>query len=155
MQNLFLSLFAFSLLFTLNSCHTIKPISEGSTGANEMLYNYKWYLTDLEGKPYTFAGRDNDYTYLLFNAGSPAKVSGFTGCNRLTGSVEFKGVNFLKFSPLATTKMACPGNTESTLLNVLTSVNNYSITNNQLLLNNGKILVAKLNGVSMETSKLN
>ena len=33
-------------------------------------------------------------------------------------------------------------------------VNNWSIANEQLLLNNGKILVAKLNGVSPEIEKL-
>lgn len=124
------------------------------SSANKNLYQYKWYLSVLDGKPYTFDGSNNDYTWLLFNEGNPAKVSGFTGCNRLMGPVELKGEDYMKFSPIATTKMACPGNIESTFLHALASVDNYRIANNQLFLNSGNVEVAKLNGVSMEMDKL-
>ncbi len=118
-----------------------------------MLYKYKWYLTELQGQPFTFIGNDN-YAHLLFTAGQPNKVVGSTGCNRLNGSYDLTGVNFIKFSPLATTRMACEGNIEAQFIEALGQVNNWSIANEQLLLNNGKIVVAKLNAVSMETEKL-
>ncbi len=153
MKKIFLSLFAATLFFMLNSCHSSKPISSGTPGGSEMLYQYKWYLNELQGEPFTFIGNDN-YAHLLFSTGQPNKVSGSTGCNRLNGSFELTGVNFIKFSPLATTRMACPGNTEAKFIEALGQVNNWSISNEQLLLSNGKIVVAKLNAVSMETEKL-
>ncbi len=136
----------------------MKPITGDSSNTSNMLHQYKWYLSDLNGKPYTFAGRgdggSNDYTWLQFSEGKPAKVSGNTGCNRMMGTADITNTTAIKFSPLATTKMACPGNTETTLLDALATVDNYSIADTQLLLNSGTTLVAKLNGVSMETDKL-
>ncbi len=73
----------------------------------------------------------------------PNKVSGSTGCNRINGTFELTGVGFIKFSPLATTKMACPGNTEAKFIGAVGQVNNWSIINDMLLLNNGKIMLVK------------
>ena len=48
--------------------------------------------------------------------------------------------------------MACPGdNIEGQFVEALGQVNNWSITDNQLLLSNGRILVAKLIGVMSQT----
>ncbi len=143
----------------LNSCHnskgisSSKPASSQTSGGSEILYQYKWYLTELEGKPFTFAG-NNSYAYLLFTPGQQNRVTGSTGCNRLIGSLDLSGVNIMKFSPLATTKMACTGNTEAQIIEALGQVNNWSISNEKLLLINGKIVVAKLKAVSRETDKL-
>jgi heat shock protein HslJ len=141
------------IILILMGCNSSKPTIGVTTGGSEMLYKYKWYLTELQGQPFTFIGNDN-YAHLLFTAGQPNRVSGSTGCNRLNGSYDLTGINFIKFSPLATTRMACPGNTEAQFTDALSQVNNWSIANEQLLLSNGKIVVAKLNGVSMETEKL-
>ena len=158
MKNLLLYFISFSFLYTFSSCHTSKPVTNGSPVIDKMVYQDKWYLSDLNGKPYTFAGRgdgsSNDYTWIQFSEGSPAKVSGSTGCNRMMGTADIPSAGTMKFSPLATTKMACPGNTETTLLDAFATVDNYSISDTQLLLKNGTTLVAKLNGVSMETDKL-
>ena len=120
----------------------------------QMLYQYKWYLSELDGKPYTFVGQNNESSWLLFKEGSPSKVSGSTGCNNLMGSVEIKDENSMKFLPLATTRMFCPGNEEATLLKALSSVTNYIIADTQLVLSSGNTIVAKLNGVSPEMEKL-
>lgn len=136
----------------------MKPITGSSPKTNNILYQYKWYLSDLNGNAYAFAGRgdggSNDYTWLQFSEGKPAKVSGNTGCNKMMGTADITSATAIKFSPVATTKMACPGNTETTLLNAIATVDNYSIADTQLLLNSGSTLVAKLNGVSMEADKL-
>jgi heat shock protein HslJ len=82
--------------------------------------------------------------HVLFSPGQVNKVTGSTGCNRLNGSYDLTGVNFIKFSPLATTKRACPGmNKEAQFIEALGQANNWSIINDLLLLNNGKILLAK------------
>jgi heat shock protein HslJ len=146
--------FSFLMLIALNSCHSSKRISKGLSSTNDMLYQYKWYLSELNGKAYTFVGRDNETSWLLFSEGNPAKVSGFTGCNRIMGSIEIKNTNSMKFLLLAATKMFCPGNDETTFLSALSSVTKYRIADTQLLLSNGNIIVAKLNGVSPAIDKL-
>ncbi len=149
----FFTIISLAMIIVLAGCHSTKPITGGTPGGSEMLYKNKWYLNELQGQPFTFIGNDN-YAHLLFSVGQPNRVTGSTGCNRLNGSYDLTGVNFIKFSPLATTKMACPGNTEAQFIEALGQVNNWSIANEQLLLSNGKILVAKLNGVSPEIEKL-
>ena len=143
MKKIFLSLFAATLFFMLNSCHSSKPFSSGTAGGSEMLYQYQWNLTELNGRPIAAFGNDNT-AHLLFSSGLVNKVSGSTGCNRLNGSIDLTGVNFIKFSPLATTKMLCRGNNnESEFIEALSQANNWNIINNELLLNNGRIAVAK------------
>ncbi len=123
------------------ACDSTKPITGDKYGGSEMLYQYQWDLVELQGQPVTFSGDKN--ANLLFTAGQPNKISGSTGCNRLNGSFELSGAGFIKFSPLATTRMACPGDTEAKFIEAVSQVNNWSIINDMLLLNNGKILLAK------------
>jgi len=152
---------SFILPFLIVGCHSTHP-AIGVPGGSEMLYRYQWNLTELQGQPVFQA--TGQTAYLLFSPGKVNSVSGNTGCNNLKGTFELTGVNFLKFSPLATTRIACPGNNkEVQFLEAIGQANNWSIINNQLLLNNGRILVAKFNGalpsvkppVMDESSKLN
>ncbi|MEO6315573.1 MAG: META domain-containing protein [Chitinophagaceae bacterium] len=145
--------FLLAAFLFMSGCHSGKAHGGVVPGGSEMLYQYKWYLTELQGRQYTFIGNDN-YAHLLFSAGKPNKVSGSTGCNRISGSYDLKGSKFIKFSPLVTTRMACPGQTESQFIEALSQVNNWIIANEQLLLKNGETVVAKLNAVSMEIDKL-
>jgi heat shock protein HslJ len=65
-------------------------------------------------------------------------VSGFVGCNTLTGSYSIDGENQITFENLATTKMACPQkemDIESSLLSFLESVDSYSVEDGKLNLN--------------------
>lgn len=139
------------LLNILYSCHHTHLVTTQPTyGGSEMLYQYKWDLTELNNQP---VSPGSDTAHLLFYPGQVNRVSGSAGCNRLNGTFELSGVNKIKFSPLATTRMACPGQDESQLLTAISQVNNWSIINNQLLLNNGKLLLAKLQGVSVGQPK--
>jgi heat shock protein HslJ len=149
-----LIIFAFLLMFALGGCHSSKSISGQTMNNKQMLYQYKWYLSELDGKPYTFVGKNNETSWLLFTEGSPSKVSGYTACNNLMGSVEVPDENSMKFLPLATTKMFCPGNEEASLLKALSSVTAYNIADTQLVLNNGNAVVAKFNGVSPGMERL-
>ena len=154
MKSSILFIFSFLMLFAFSSCHTSKLISSKATGNKEMLFQNKWYLSELDGKPYTFTGSNNQSSWLLFNGRTPTKVTGFTGCNTIMGSVEIQDDNSMKFLPLATTRVFCQGNEEATLLKALSSVTSYSIADTQLILSSGNVIVAKLNGVSMEMEKL-
>ncbi|MDQ2864010.1 MAG: META domain-containing protein, partial [Bacteroidota bacterium] len=77
-------------------------------------------------------------------------VFGSTGCNRLSTTVLFTDPNLLKFASIITTKMFCPGDNESRFTGALSKVNNWSILNKELLLSDGKLLIAKLTAVSKE-----
>ncbi len=151
MKKSFLFFYALTVFFVFSSCNGSKPVSSTTTGGSEQFYQHQWNLIELNGQQITTG--NEKAPHLLFSPGQVNKVSGSTGCNRLNGSMELTGVNFIKFSPLATTRMACPGNTtEAPFIEALGQVNNWSIVNNQLLLSNGKILLAKFNAA--ETSKL-
>ena len=74
-------------------------------------------------------------------------VSGFSGCNRFSGSYTIDGNN-IKFSPLASTRMMCLNDIniiESHILSFLNDVNSFSIKGNNLTLLKGNkpLIVAK------------
>jgi heat shock protein HslJ len=74
-------------------------------GGSQKLYAHRWTLTEVDGQPVTPAGTDRD-AHLLFTTLN--RVTGSTGCNRLTGTYELLDGNKIRFSPLATTRMLCP-----------------------------------------------
>ncbi len=64
-------------------------------------------------------------------------VTGFTGCNRVTGRVSQSG-NKIHFGPLATTKMACldvnAGRVEAGFLNALNGAERQNVIGDTLIL---------------------
>lgn len=147
MKKMTTSIAYLAILILVAGCHSTKPVSAGATGGSEMLFRYQWDVTELEGHPIVISS--GNQPHLLFYPGQVSRVSGSTGCNKLNGSFELTGVNFIKFSPLATTKMACiENNLEQQFIEAIGQVNNWSIIDKQLLLLNGRITVAKLNAVN-------
>ena len=145
---------ALAIFFLVAGCQSTKPVIASASGGSEMLFMHQWNLTELKGKTVVItAGIQPN---LLFSPGQMSRVSGSTGCNKLNGSFVLSAANSMKFSPLATTKMACVGdNVESKFLEVLGQVGNWAIINNQLLLKKGKVIMAKLNAVTAEAATLN
>ncbi len=151
MNKIFLTIFAAIVFFMLNGCHSSKPISSGTTGGSEMLYQYQWNLIELQGQPVMTGSGETPH--LLFSPGQLNKVTGSTGCNRLNGSFELTDINIIKFSPLATTKMACRGmNKEAPFIEAMGKANNWSIINDQLMLSDGKIVLAKFRRTTTTTT---
>jgi heat shock protein HslJ len=72
--------------------------------AGGSLENRYWRLTELDGRPSAGAGGDRE-PHLRF-AEDSARVTGSTGCNRLTGPFTRDGAT-LRFGAVATTRMAC------------------------------------------------
>ncbi len=145
MKNLFYFLFSTFLITSLNSCETVKH----TTGSNPNdIFLYHWQLTELGGKPF-FAGGP-EAAYLIFENLNPIKVFGTTGCNRLNGTVISSTGNSIKFSPLASTRMACPGDNESRFLDAINRTDNWKVKGNELMIYNGDVLLAKFTGVSKE-----
>lgn len=65
------------------------------------------------------------------------RFAGFSGCNRMTGSLFFEK-DLLRFSQVASTRMACPNmEKESEFLKALQSSTEYKVENGRLYLSNG------------------
>ncbi len=128
------------------SCSSTQPTG---SGGSETLYQFQWNLAELNGKAVNLSMLPN----MSFTPGQVNRVSGSTGCNRFTGIFETGKSNFIKFLPLAVTKMACAGeNVEADLLAAFNKANNFSIANNKLSLNNGGVTLATFNGVSVSNN---
>lgn len=63
-----------------------------------------WRAVEIDGNPVAVESGKRE-PHLVFSAEN--RVSGSTGCNRLTGSFE-QDANGFRFKPMAITKMACP-----------------------------------------------
>lgn len=110
-----------------------KPLGRGS----EKLYAHRWTLTEAAGQPVTPTGDAREAHLLFF---PPSRLSGATGCNRLTGSFELTGTGGLTFSPLATTRMMCPepaAQAETRFVQALATVQTYYVTDAALELRDG------------------
>lgn len=124
------------------------------TGGSEQLYMYRWYLSHINQKE--VRPQSSKSAYLAFSPGQVNTVTGFTGCNRLSGSFTINGNYEIKFSPLAVTKMAClnDDNTESLFLPAIQQANRWQVNSNVLKFFNGQTEVASFTAVEAATSKL-
>ncbi|UHG92645.1 META domain-containing protein [Spirosoma oryzicola] len=99
-----------------------------------------WVLTELQGQPVTTNDRQTEAPRLEISL-TEGRVTGTTGCNRLSGEVR-ADTRLIRLGPLVTTKMACAGeaNTiEANLLNALLQPLAYRVGNGKLtLLQHGK-----------------
>lgn len=117
---------------------------------SELLYKSQWNLAELMGNKVTVTTAQ---PYLLFTPGQVNSVAGSTGCNRLTGTFELPTPGEIKFSPLATTRMACAGtNVEPQFLEALQRVKTWSITDKELTLSDGQVALAKFTAVKAAAS---
>lgn len=150
MMKKFIALFATAtLVITISSCSHSGHLKNANTNP-KIMTNVKWYLSEVNGKEPQF---DNEkFAFLTFD--SSGKIQGNTGCNLLNGIVSFTAPNQLHFSNLSTTRMACRNNTEADFLAALNAANNWKLVNQQLVLSNNQVVLAKLNAVSLQTDLL-
>ena len=79
-----------------------------------------WVLTELNGKPVLAGGAGRGGPQLEISL-TEGRVTGTTGCNRLSGRVR-ADTRRIQFDPLMTTKMACPDNSGATEGDFLTAL---------------------------------
>ncbi|GAB2559107.1 META domain-containing protein [Spirosoma aerophilum] len=110
------------------------------------LLNDIWVLTDFQSKPIaaSASGKEAPRLEIMLTEG---RVTGTTGCNRLSGSVKADTRQIL-FGPLVTTKMAClddANQLEGKFLNELSHPLTYQIGSGKLTLlrNNRPIMTFK------------
>ncbi len=96
-----------------------------------------WVLEEMKGATVSkedFNGTDVPNMEVNINNN---KFSGFSGCNRMTGSLFYEK-DVLRFTQVASTRMACPNmEKESEFLTALQSSTTYEVENNRLYLSNG------------------
>ncbi|AUD01853.1 META domain-containing protein [Spirosoma pollinicola] len=115
----------------------------GSSLLQLTLLNDIWVLTDFQGSPITATDNRKEVPRLEISL-SENRVTGTTGCNRLSGSVKADTRQIL-FGPLVTTKMAClddANQLESKFLNILANPLTYRVSNGRLtFMQNGKAVM--------------
>jgi heat shock protein HslJ/uncharacterized lipoprotein YbaY len=103
------------------------PAQDASSG----LFGKTWTLTEMEGRNFS-ADKPN----IEFNRDTK-RVSGSGGCNRFSGTFEVNG-SLLKFSPIASTKMACLAGdvqrVETSFLNLLQKTTRFEVEGDKLRL---------------------
>lgn len=143
-------LISLMVVLLLPACQQPKT-TEALSGSTEILYKYQWSLTEIAGQPVLAAKPP----HITFIQGVADRVEGYTGCNQFGGSVDLSSVNYIKFSELNMTKMACVGdNVEQVFLDVITRTDAWSIAMDELSLFQGKDLLAKLKGLPPEPEKM-
>lgn len=110
------------------------------SSAQRDLAESDWILHTLEGHKVANDKNFTDEKIHFTLSTQDSSVSGYTGCNRFHGSFTFEKGQRIRFSKMASTKMACPDNeiSESELLQVFELADNYSLYGDTLMLNVGR-----------------
>jgi copper homeostasis protein (lipoprotein) len=115
----------------------------GSPFATESLQEMYWKLTRVENQP-VMVGPGQREPHLIFRK-EKNQLSGFSGCNNMSGTYKLNG-DELTFRPIAATRMAClkGGETESALFKALDRVRRWKILGQHLeLYDAGGALLAR------------
>lgn len=116
--------------------------------AADPLAGTRWQLVELYGRPVEPAA-DGRRPYLLFAPGG-GSVSGFAGCNRITGGYAVPAPARLSFSRIARTMMACAADmeVEEAFLRALETVDGYATSGGTLSLHRARMApLARLEAV--------
>ncbi len=98
-----------------------------------------WKLIELDDQPIAFFDHQQREAHLILKE-EDNRVQGHSSCNSFSGTYELSEGNRIRFSPLASTKMACPDMiTESQLYRILEMTDNYNVNGDFLFLNKAKM----------------
>lgn len=108
-------------------------------GCGQYITDYRlhdiWVLEELNGNTISKEDFSTEFPMMEINA-TTNKFTGFSGCNRNSGSIFFEKGK-LRFLNIATTKMLCPDSKKETeFLTAFMGAITYSIGNNRLILSN-------------------
>ncbi|OYX80948.1 MAG: hypothetical protein B7Y83_17840 [Flavobacteriales bacterium 32-34-25] len=136
-----ISLFSLSLLF-ISCCTSKKTISENTVSpkeSTEIVEKY-WKLIEIRGQKVTAENFVTKEPHLILKK-ADNRVTGNGGCNSFFGTYELQtDANRISFSKMGSTRMACLKPTvENEFLNVLETVDNYTVKNDTLQLNKARM----------------
>ena len=122
----------------LVACKT-SPITDFNTVKN-LIETNTWLLQDENG---TVVSYNNQEVSMSFINDNGLQAVGFAGCNRYFSSVTLEP-GIMKFGQAGSTMMACPEmDGEQAFLDLLSQVNTYEVTGNELKLFQDKILLLR------------
>ena len=108
----------------LVSCHTAKETVSGNDIRGE------WNIVEIEGTPVEAQSQP----FIGFDVAN-GRIYGYSGCNRLMGSLNLSGENKIELEQMASTMMACPDmEVERRVLDALASVKSLKNEGNTLVL---------------------
>lgn len=134
MKNL-LTISGLAILF-LMGCSSSRSANQQ---VDNNITNKYWKLVTLEGQKVTMAPNQQRESYFTLKT-DQNMINGFSGCNTFSGTYTLEKGWRIRFSPLASTLMACPDVkvNESEFLKVFSLADNYTIVGDTLSLNVGR-----------------
>lgn len=125
-----------TLLF-LNYCSNTKQL----TSQTEVLFRSKWKLAELQGQQVSDSAKSSfEFT--------PGKISGSTGCNRLSAGFVAGKHQTIRFSPDSLSKVVCSNETaaalEAKFLDALSKSTEWNMKAGELWLGDGERTLIKL-----------
>ncbi|WP_316791046.1 META domain-containing protein [Pedobacter frigoris] len=129
MKKLVILTFVFAC--ALNACTTIKPGTIGNGGLSQL--SGTWELNYISGPRIAFNGLYPGKKPTIKFEVAEKRVSGNTSCNSFSGTLVADDTTINLTGPFAMTKMACPGEGETTFIEMLKKVGTYSITSDTTL----------------------
>ena len=125
----------------ISGCLMVLALSGCGGNANPSpdLFDREWTVVEIKGEPVTL----QKPPFLRFE--EPDLVTGFSGCNRMSGKYEFTG-DAVHFAPFIMTKMACVEgmDVETAMVGVLESTKRVRVTGSTLELLGESGVLAKL-----------
>jgi len=125
------------LALIVMSCNPIKKTNPESNG--ETITEKYWKLKTLQGKDIKMKESQEREIYFILRT-NDNKVTGFAGCNALSGEFILEEVNRIRFKNMAVTMKVCPdlAINDSEFLAVFNLADNYTVKDDILSLNVGK-----------------
>ncbi|AUC84661.1 heat-shock protein [Polaribacter sp. ALD11] len=116
----------------------LATFKKGDVSNNQIVEKY-WKLKTLEGKEIKMADTQEREIFFTLKA-AKNRITGFAGCNSISGEYTLEEGNRIRFKNIATTLMACPDVDvhESEFLKVFELADNYTIKDDVLSLNVGR-----------------
>lgn len=128
--------YAFMITFILPSCSVMKSTPDPV----KLLTSGTWELRNILGLPINPLDFAQGLPNLSF--GEDGRISGFGGCNTLSGAYKL-AENGLTFDGLAATRKTCQGVREDTYLDMLERTTGFDIKDGNLrLLEEGRELIS-------------
>ena len=124
------------LMITALGCNSTKKNTESNKLNQNAIVGEKWTLIKLEGRE---VPQQDKSVYFMLNP-EYKKLNGFSGCNNMMGTYSLKHGNQIRFTKIATTRMACPKTDidEAKVLKIFEITDNYTITGDTLRLHIGR-----------------
>ncbi|MEO5790288.1 META domain-containing protein, partial [Gelidibacter sp.] len=115
------------------------PLAEFKKEANAPIVEKYWKLKTLEGKEVKMSKNQQREIFFTLNS-QDNRVTGFAGCNTISGAYTLEEGNRVRFNNMATTMMMCPDVdvNESEFLKIFELADNYNINGDILSLNVGR-----------------